>query len=99
MSTFLFSGLQAPYDEYDYIIVGAGSAGSVLASRLSENKNITVLLLEAGKPEMLFTDMPAMAPYFQSTDYSWQYYMEYQPNVCTGTFQIFYLSPSHHFLI
>ncbi|XP_026740780.1 glucose dehydrogenase [FAD, quinone]-like [Trichoplusia ni] len=77
-------GLQAPYDEYDYIIVGAGSAGSVLASRLSENKNITVLLLEAGKPEMLFTDMPAMAPYFQSTDYSWQYYMEYQPNVCTG---------------
>ncbi|KAJ0173020.1 hypothetical protein K1T71_011196 [Dendrolimus kikuchii] len=77
-------GLQTPYSEYDYIIVGAGSAGSVLASRLTENKNITVLLLEAGKPEMLLTDIPLAAPIFQSTDYSWQYYMEPQPGVCTG---------------
>lgn len=70
--------------EYDFVIVGAGSAGSALASRLTENRNVTVLLVEAGKPEMLLTDIPAMAPYFQATDYTWQYYMEPQPGVCMG---------------
>lgn len=64
--------------------MGAGSAGCVLASRLTEEKSTTVLVLEAGKPEMLLTDIPAMAPYFQSTDYSWPYYMEPQEGVCNG---------------
>ena len=66
--------------------VGGGSAGCVLASRLSENPNTTVLLLEAGKNEQdsLLSDIPLMAPHLQLTDIDWQYRSERNKGFCRG---------------
>jgi choline dehydrogenase len=45
---------------YDYVVVGAGTAGSVVASRLSENAKHKVLLIESGGEESVESDMPAL---------------------------------------
>jgi choline dehydrogenase len=59
---------------YDYIIVGAGSAGCVLASRLSENPDARVLLLEAGPPDVADEiHMPAAVNLLFKSAYDWDY--------------------------
>lgn len=69
--------------EYDYVIIGAGPAGCVLANRLSENERNSVLLLEAGNAENPFvTNTPMAAPNLQSTNYNWNYQTEPQENAC-----------------
>ncbi|XP_044738785.1 glucose dehydrogenase [FAD, quinone]-like [Chrysoperla carnea] len=68
--------------EYDFIIVGSGSAGSVLANRLSEVPYWNILLIEAGQPESYFTDIPGLCVLYQLSDYDWAYKMEKVPGVC-----------------
>ena len=67
---------------YDYVIVGAGSAGCVLANRLTENPQVKVLLLEAGNPDKsLKFKIPAGYPDLFKTKYDWQFYTEKQSNL------------------
>ena len=61
------------YTHYDFIIIGGGSAGAVLANRLSEVPYWNVLLLEAGGEETIFSNMPVAVQFLQLTDIDWQY--------------------------
>ncbi|KAL5010861.1 hypothetical protein ScPMuIL_013166 [Solemya velum] len=72
---------------YDYIIVGAGSAGSVLASRLTEDPDISVLLIEAGgTPEDIEEIIiPALVTETLHTDYDWEYYTVKQKYASKGS--------------
>ena len=59
---------------YDYVIVGAGSAGCVLASRLTENPDVRVLVLEAGPPDTADEiHIPAAINLLFKTTYDWDY--------------------------
>ncbi|KAL7292880.1 hypothetical protein TKK_0013550 [Trichogramma kaykai] len=72
-------------DEFDFIVVGAGSAGAVMASRLSEIRSVRVLLLEAGGKEYPIMDVPLMASYLQSSDeINWKYRTENSERYCRG---------------
>jgi choline dehydrogenase len=67
---------------YDYIIVGAGSAGCVLANRLSEDPSVRVLLLEAGgKDRSLKIKIPAAFPEQFHTKLDWDFATEPEPHV------------------
>lgn len=68
-------------ETFDYIIVGAGSAGCVLANRLTEDPDVSVLLLEAGPGDKsIFIHMPSAFAYPLANDkYNWYYHSEPDP--------------------
>ena len=65
---------------YDYVIVGAGSAGCVLANRLTEDPDVTVLLLEAGGPDTNeLVHLPAAFSALYRTAQDWDHSTIYEP--------------------
>lgn len=69
--------------EYDFVIVGGGSAGCVLANRLSADPSTRVLVVEAGRPDSLwdlYIHMPAALSFpIGSKRYDWRYASEPEP--------------------
>ncbi|GAA4214899.1 choline dehydrogenase [Microbispora amethystogenes] len=77
------STAQSTAQQYDFVIVGGGSAGSALANRLSADPSTRVLVLEAGRPDYLwdvFIHMPAALTFpIGSRFYDWKYESEPEP--------------------
>ncbi|XP_001607994.1 glucose dehydrogenase [FAD, quinone]-like [Nasonia vitripennis] len=74
-------------DEYDLIIVGAGSAGCVVANRLSEIENWKVLLLEAGDEEPVIADIPAMSLLMIKSTLDYDYLTQPHDTMCKANKQ------------
>lgn len=71
--------------EFDFIIVGAGSAGSVLANRLTEVENWKILLIEAGDNPTATSEIPAFVLQLLSTPEDYFYDVEPEKLACHGT--------------
>ncbi|TMW49171.1 hypothetical protein DOY81_005761 [Sarcophaga bullata] len=67
---------------FDYIVVGAGTAGSVVASRLSEDSHVKVLVLEAGSDPPILSEIHTLSLQLLNTSYTWNDYAEANPSCC-----------------
>ena len=78
--TTLQGKILANFSEFDYVVVGAGSAGCVVASRLSEDPKVTVLLVEAGPSDKTDPriDVPGYLALLQKTSIDWDFKVCFQ---------------------
>uniref|UniRef100_T1GVL6 Glucose-methanol-choline oxidoreductase N-terminal domain-containing protein n=1 Tax=Megaselia scalaris TaxID=36166 RepID=T1GVL6_MEGSC len=74
-----------PDYEYDFVVVGGGSGGSVVASRLSEIDQWKVLLIESGGDEPIGTQIPSMFLNFLGSDIDWKYKTEPEAKACLSS--------------
>lgn len=70
------------YKEYDFIVIGGGSAGAVVANRLTEVPEWNTLLLEAGGHETELTDVPVLSLYLHGSKFDWKYKTQPQSTAC-----------------
>lgn len=70
---------------YDFVVVGAGTAGATVAARLSEIPQAKVLLIEAGPSENIIMDIPLLVHFLQlSHDINWEYRTKPSKKYCLG---------------
>lgn len=92
---FQYTGVSfvSDYGRFDFIIVGAGSTGCVIANRLSENPKWNILLLEAGtyRDEEL-TRIPAWGGLNRFSKFNWGFYSVPQKTAFLGEFLNLYFT-------
>ncbi|XP_078033752.1 glucose dehydrogenase [FAD, quinone] isoform X2 [Augochlora pura] len=77
--------VQPPEPVYDFIVIGGGTAGSTVASRLSDAPQWKVLVLEAGPDAPPGTNVPSMVAMFLGSVIDWQYRTVNEQNACLAT--------------
>ncbi|XP_011862142.1 PREDICTED: glucose dehydrogenase [FAD, quinone]-like [Vollenhovia emeryi] len=72
-------------ETFDFIIIGAGTAGATVAARLSEISQTNVLLIEEGSHERLYMDVPLFASFLQRMNFNKKYRTKSSDKYCLGT--------------
>ncbi|KOC66688.1 Glucose dehydrogenase [acceptor], partial [Habropoda laboriosa] len=80
-----FTPIDEPEESYDFIVVGSGAAGSIVASRLSEIEDWNVLLVEAGGDEPAGSEVPSNLQLFLGGKLDWQYHTTNESYACLST--------------
>uniref|UniRef100_T1GXP8 Glucose-methanol-choline oxidoreductase N-terminal domain-containing protein n=1 Tax=Megaselia scalaris TaxID=36166 RepID=T1GXP8_MEGSC len=75
-------GCDVLYDKFDFIVVGAGSAGSVVGARLAVNPQYKVLVIEAGESPPIESEVPGLLLTLQNTKYAYNYTTEHSDKYC-----------------